>query len=464
MDDRGTFEPAPPAEAVARVREGFRTRATVPRRFRAGQLKALRRLISENEADLARALAADLGKHPLESLMSEFVLLEQEIGHALLHLPEWMEETSVKVPLVLQPAQARMVPQPLGVVLIIAPWNYPVQLLLAPLIGALAAGNCAVLKPSELAPATAALLCRLVPQYLDPRVVAIVGGGPETVAGLLHERFDHIFFTGGEQAGRAVLQAAARHLTPVTLELGGKCPAVVVDGHWGNIARRLAHGKFINAGQTCVAPDYVLAVGRAADRLHTHLPEAIREFFGKRPARSNDYGRIVNDEHFERLTGYLGQGTVISGGGTERSSRYIEPTVLTDVDPDSPVMQEEIFGPILPVLQVASLEEAMEFINGRSAPLAAFLFSERPRNQRIFEDSVRAGAIGHNICNAHPLVPGLPFGGVGASGMGAYHGRHSFDTFSQLRPVLSKSALVDTLKVAYPPYSRGKAGVLKRLL
>ncbi|MFD1214526.1 aldehyde dehydrogenase family protein [Arthrobacter sp. GCM10027362] len=464
MGDMGSFERTLPAEAVARVREGFRTRATVPRRFRTGQLKALRRLITENEKELAQALAEDLGKHPLESRISEFALLENEIGHALLHLPAWMEETAVKVPLVLQPAQARVVPQPLGVVLILAPWNYPVQLLLAPLIGALAAGNCAVLKPSELAPATAQLLCRLVPEYLDPQVVAIVDGGPETAAALLQERFDHIFFTGGEHTGREVLQAAARHLTPVTLELGGKCPAVVVDGHWGNIARRLAHGKFLNAGQTCTAPDYVLAVGRAAEQLRTHLPESVRELFGRRPVRSKDYGRIVNERHFDRLAGYLGQGTVLSGGGTERSSRYIEPTVLVDVDPDAPVMREEIFGPILPVLEVPSLEEAVAFINDRPAPLAAYLFSERPKNQRIFEDTVRAGAVGHNICNAHPLVPGLPFGGTGASGMGAYHGRHSFDTFSHRRPVLSKSALVETLKVGYPPYSWSKAEVLKRLL
>ncbi|MCG2624741.1 aldehyde dehydrogenase family protein [Arthrobacter sp. I2-34] len=464
MDEMGSFERTPPAAAVARVREGFRTRATVPRRFRVGQLKALRRLLAENEKDLAQALAEDLGKHPLESRLSEFALLEHEISHVLLHLPAWMEETSVKVPLALQPAQARVQPQPLGVVLILAPWNYPVQLLLSPLIGALAAGNCAVLKPSELAPATARLLCRLVPQYLDPQVVAIVDGGPETAAELLRERFDHIFFTGGEQVGRQVLQAASRHLTPVTLELGGKSPAVVVDGHWGNIARRIAHGKFLNAGQTCVAPDYVLVVGKAAAPLRTHLPEAIREFFGKRPARSRDYGRIVNEHHFNRLTGYLGQGTVLSGGGSEPSGRYIEPTVLVDVDPDAPVMQEEIFGPILPVLEVPSLAEAVAFVNERPAPLAAYLFSERPKYQRIFEETVRAGAVGHNICNAHPMVPGLPFGGVGASGMGAYHGRHSFDTFSQLRPVLSKSALVDTLRVAYPPYSWSKAELLKRLL
>ncbi|NKX51290.1 aldehyde dehydrogenase family protein [Arthrobacter deserti] len=464
MDDMGSFGAQPPAEAVARVREGFRTRTTVPRRFRTGQLKALRRLIAENEKDLAQALAEDLGKHPLESRISEFTLLENEISHALLHLPEWMEETSVKVPLALQPAQAKVQPQPLGVVLILAPWNYPVQLLLAPLVGALAAGNCAVLKPSELAPATAALLCRLVPEYLDPRVVAIVDGGPEGAAELLRQRFDHIFFTGGERAGREVAQAAARQLTPVTLELGGKCPAVVADGHWGNIARRIAHGKFLNAGQTCVAPDYVLAVGKAAAQLRVHLPEAIREFYGRRPLRSRDYGRIVNERHFDRLTGYLGQGTVLTGGSTVRSSRYIEPTVLTDVDPDSPLMREEIFGPILPVLEVEDLDAAMAFINGRPAPLAAYLFSERPRNQRVFEETVHAGAIGHNLCNTHPLVPGLPFGGVGASGMGAYHGRHSFDTFSRLRPVLSKSALVDTLKVAYPPYSWSKAGLLKRLL
>lgn len=457
------------AETVTRLRDSASTYLAHPRRFRAGQLRALERMLDAHEGEFLEALAADLGKSAVEAHLTELDLVRGEIDHAQLHLTEWMEAKGVRVPLAFQPASAKVEPQPLGLVLVIGPWNYPVNLVFAPLVGALAAGNCVVLKPSELAPATSELIARLVPRYLDPRAVAVVEGGVETSQALLAQRWDHIFFTGGERVGRIVAEAAARHLTPTTLELGGKSPAVVVDGNPAAIARRIAFGKFPNAGQTCVAPDYVLAVGTAADGLEKHLPKAIASFYGRNPAKSRDYGRIVNRPAFDRLAGFIeaaagGVGRIVSGGASDVDSLFIEPTILADVDPASPVMTEEIFGPVLPIVRVASFDDAVRFINSRPSPLAAYLFSEKPRLQSAFEDRVRAGAIGHNVCNAHLAIPALPFGGVGASGHGSYHGRAGFETFSQFRSVLSKTAVVDTLRAVYPPYGRLKAGLLRRIL
>lgn len=449
---------------LARLRTTHASGRTRPLAWRRAQLEGLIRLLREGEQELAGALAADLGKNPLESYVTELSLVRAEADHALKHLEKWTRARRVPVPLGLLPASAKTQPQPLGVVLIIGPWNYPVQLVLAPLIGAVAAGNAAVLKPSELAPATSAALARLVPLYLDPDAVAVVEGGQEVSTALLKERFDSIFFTGGERVGRIVLQAAAEHLTPVTLELGGKSPAVVLDGNWAAVARRLVFGKLLNAGQTCVAPDYVLVTEEAAPALRKHLVKAVAELFGRDPSRSRDYGRIVNEQHFDRLVGLLDSGTVLAGGRSDRESLYLEPTILTDVDPGSPVMQEEIFGPILPVLTVRDLQEAMDFINSRPVPLSAYLYSNSAAARESFEAGVRAGSINHNASTVQLAVPGLPFGGAGASGTGAYHGKYSFDTFSQLRPVFTKGTLLDTLRFAYPPYNGVKKQVLRRLL
>ncbi|GAA3705948.1 aldehyde dehydrogenase family protein [Zhihengliuella alba] len=454
------------AEVHARLKDAKSTRLMHPRRMRAGQLRALERLLEENTQDLLAALESDLGKHPAEARLTELELLKDEIHHAQLYLTEWMEPKHVKVPLALQPAMAKTEPQPKGMVLILGAWNYPVQLLLSPLVGALAAGNAVALKPSELAPTTSALLSRLVPQYLDRRAVAVVEGGPDVAQSLLEQPWDHIFFTGGERVGRIVARAAAEHLTPVTLELGGKCPAVVGDGNMAAVARRLAHGKFINAGQTCTAPDYALLVGADAQRLPAQLTRAIASFYGKNPAKSRDYGRIVNRAAFDRLVRYIEDAEIdpnvtVVGGSFDAESLYIEPTLLVGVSPDDAVMQEEVFGPILPMISVESLDAALEFVAARPEPLAAYLFSERPRWHTAFEDRVRAGAVAFNVCNLHVAVPTLPFGGIGASGMGSYHGRYGFATFSQLRPVFSKTAMVDTLRIAYPPYRQGKAHVMR---
>ncbi|MCC3266198.1 aldehyde dehydrogenase family protein [Arthrobacter gengyunqii] len=459
----GTFGASIPS-VVAGVRRAYDSGVTRPLDWRRTQLQGLIRLLTEREAELSAALAQDLGKNPLEGYLTEISITVSETEYALKHLAQWTRSTKVPVPLGLKPASAKTEPQPLGVVLIIAPWNYPVQLLLAPLIGALAAGNAAVLKPSELAPATSRAMAELLPLYLDPAAVVVVEGGQEASTALLAERFDSIFFTGGERVGRVVLQAAAQYLTPVTLELGGKSPAVVLDGNFAAIARRLVYGKMLNAGQTCVAPDYVLVTEEAAPKLRKHLVRAVAELFGKDPARSADLGRIINEQHWDRLHGLLESGTVLAGGRGDRNSLYLEPTILTEVSPDSPVMQEEIFGPILPLLTVKDLDEAISFINDRPVPLASYLYSQSAAARKTFEARVRAGSVNHNVSTVQLAVPGLPFGGAGASGTGAYHGKYTFDTFSQLRPVFTKGTALDTLKVAYPPYNGLKRRLLRRLL
>lgn len=451
-------------ETVSAMHDVVATRLAHPRRFRASQLKALERMLDAHQQDFLDALADDLGKSSVEAKLTELDMVRAEIDHAQLHLSEWMESKPVKIPLALQPAAAKIEPQPLGVVLIIGPWNYPLQLILAPLVAAIAAGNVAVLKPSELAPATSIALGKLIPQFLDQRAYAVIQGGANTNKVLLEQPFDHIFYTGGEKVGKIVARAAAEQLTPVTLELGGKSPAVVMDGTHAAVARRLVYGKFMNSGQTCVAPDYVLAVGDAAESLEKQLAKAITAFYGKDPMASKDYGRIVNRAHFDRLVSYLDQGEVIIGGGYDEATLKIEPTVMINVDPSSPLMQEEIFGPILPIIGVDSFDAAVRFINSRPNPLVAYLFSENPRLQSSFGDQVRAGAIVHNAPNLHLAVPTLPFGGIGASGMGSYHGRHGFERLSQMRSILVKTAVVDTLKAIYPPYTWAKSKIIDKLL
>ncbi|WP_026533124.1 aldehyde dehydrogenase family protein, partial [Arthrobacter sp. H41] len=433
---------------VHRLRECFASGKTRPQPWRREQLLALVRMLGERKEELLEALQADIGKSPTEAFLSELATVRAEAEFALKHLSKWTAPVKVDVPAGLLPARAWTQARPLGVVLILGPWNYPLQLLLAPLVGALAAGNAAVLKPSELAPATSAVLSRLVPQYLDGDAVAVLPGGVRTSTVLLGLQFDSIFYTGGERVGRIVLKAAAEHLTPVTLELGGKSPAVVLGGNLETAARRIAYGKFMNAGQTCVAPDYLLTTPELAPKLQAALARAVTSFYGKDPSVSPDYGRIVTEQHFDRLVGFLGDGSVVFGGRHDRPSRYFEPTVLAGVAADSPVMQEEIFGPLLPVLEVADLPEALAFIAARPHPLAAYLFSSSPGERSAFEEGVQAGGIAHNACTIQLAVPGLPFGGVGASGTGSYHGKLSFDTFSQQRPVFSKNPGPDTLRLA----------------
>nr|WP_202515592.1 aldehyde dehydrogenase family protein [Streptomyces sp. SID161] len=432
--------PEQPADVVARLRATFGTGRTKSVDWRTGQLRRLRAMLTERGADLAAALHADLGKCGTEAYRTEIDFTVREIDHTLEHLADWLRPEPAPVPAHLgADATAWTQYDPLGVVLVIAPWNYPAQLLLAPLAGALAAGNAVLAKPSELAPATSAALAELLPAYLDPDAVAVVEGGvPETTA-LLAERFDHIFYTGNGTVGRVVMRAAAEHLTPVTLELGGKSPAFVDRGtDPGTVAERLVRGKFLNAGQTCVAPDYVLTDPDTAPVLEAALVRAVEELFGTDPARSPEYGRIVNERHFDRLSALLGSGRVAVGGVGDRAARYLAPTVLADVDPGSPVMREEIFGPILPIVTVPGLDEAIRFINDRDKPLALYVFSESDETRDRIAAETSSGGLGHGLPLAHLTVSELPFGGVGESGMGNYHGRYSIETFSHRKAVLVK--------------------------
>jgi aldehyde dehydrogenase (NAD+) len=453
--------------AVGRVREGYRdgvVRAVVDRET---QLRQLRRLLVEEEVALAEALDADLGKSPIEAYSTEIGFTLNELDHALDHVRSWVQPRKVRLPLHLRPGAGRIVQEPLGTVLIIAPWNYPVQLLLGPLIPALAAGNTAVVKPSEVAPATAAALARLIPRYLDERAVQVVTGGVQETTELLAHQFDHIFYTGNGTVGRVVMEAASRHLTPITLELGGKSPVIVTDSADVAVsARRIAWGKFVNAGQTCVAPDYVLVQESIHDAFVAELATSVKSFFGDEPASSRDYGRIVNARHHARLIELLDRGgydTVAVGGARDADSRYLAPTVLTGVKPDAPVMDDEIFGPILPVLTYEQLDEAIAFVNDRPKPLALYVFGSKAASVDRVVERTSAGGVTVNHTLLHVSVHDLPFGGVGASGMGAYHGKAGFEIFSHAKPVLQRSTKPDS-SLAYPPYTPFKQRVLRKLL
>lgn len=451
------------AAAVARSRSLFDSGVTRPLAWRLEQLGNLRRMLTERREDFSEALLSDLGKHRSESQLTELGFVTAEAAHLERHLAAWLRPRPVGVPLAVQPGRAWTELTPLGVVLVIGTWNYPVQLNLAPLAGALAAGNTVVVKPSEHAPATSAALVRWVPEYLGGAAEVVPGGIPETTA-LLAERFDHIFFTGGQNAARVVMRAAAEHLTPVTLELGGRCPAFV-DGtaDLATTARRIAWGRFMNAGQTCVAPDYVLAAPEVLDALEPLLVDAIISMFGKDPAGSASYGRIVDDRHFERLAELADGSTVVHGGQRDPGNRYFAPTLLRPAPGDA-VLDEEIFGPLLPLVPVSGRDEAIRMIKASPKPLAVYVFSADDGVRGSFAAETSSGALVYGAPAAHLTVPGLPFGGVGGSGMGAYHGEHSVRTFSHERASFDKPMRPDTLGLAYPPYGTVKDTVVTALL
>ncbi|WP_393100237.1 aldehyde dehydrogenase family protein [Streptomyces sp. LN325] len=432
--------PEQPADLVTRLRATFRSGRTKPVEWRTAQLRGLRDMLTAHGDDLAEALHADLGKSSTEAHRTEIDFTVREIDHTLEHLDEWLRPQAAPVPAHLgADATAWTRFDPLGVVLVIAPWNYPVQLLLTPMLGALAAGNTVVVKPSELAPATSAAIARLLPRYLDTDAVAVVEGAVEETTALLAERFDHIFYTGNGTVGRIVMRAAAEHLTPVALELGGKSPAFVDRGtDLAVVADRLARGKFLNAGQTCVAPDYVLTDPGTARGLEPELVRAVEELFGTEPRQSTEYGRIVNEGHYDRLSSLLDSGRTVTGGTGDRATKYLAPTVLADVDPEAPVMREEIFGPILPIVTVSGLDEAVDFINDRDKPLALYAFTESDTTRERLAAETSSGGLGLGLPLAHLTVSDLPFGGVGESGMGSYHGRYSIETFSHRKAVLEK--------------------------
>ena len=454
------------ASQVETLRDNFNSGLTRQIAWRKDQLTAMKRMLLDNQELLADALLEDLGKSEVESQITEIGFLSSEISHTLKHLSAWVKSRRVNVPLAVQPAWAKVVAEPLGVVLIIAPWNYPLLLTLSPLIGALAAGNTAILKPSELAPRTAEVLAALIPVYLDSRAVAVVNGAVAETTELLEQRFDHIFYTGNGRVGRIVMTAAAKHLTPVTLELGGKSPAWVDQTtNLKQAAKRIVWSKFINTGQTCVAPDYVICTTETLDALTPHLAHAVRELYGTAIAHNPDYGRIVNDAHFERLVSYLDEGEVVVGGDTDRDARFIAPTVLRHIKPTSAVMRDEIFGPILPLIDVDSLDAAIAHVNANDKPLALYVFSQDAQTQARWQQETSSGALGINASVIHLSVLELPFGGVGASGMGNYHGERSFLTFSNEKAVLSKPLTPDTLSsTVMPPYTSTKEKIVRTML
>ncbi len=452
-------------ETVAQLRQRFETGVTRSREWRLRQLDGLAKFMTEREGEILEALHADLGKPPLEALAAEVAFSLGEIREFKKHLKDWMKPEKVSTPLLTQPGKSFIVREPLGVVLVIAPWNYPFQLAIAPAIAAIAAGNTVLLKPSEVAPHTSALIARWLPRYVDASCIRVIEGGVAETTKILEQRFDHIFYTGNGVVGRIVMTAAAKHLTPVTLELGGKSPCIVDrTADLDVAARRIVWGKFYNAGQTCVAPDHVLVEESVHDALLNRMVATLRSFYGDDPQASADYGRVINGRHHARLLRLLEQsGTVVCGAEHDASDRYIAPTILKDVPLDSAVMGEEIFGPILPVLSVPNVDAAIRIINDRPKPLALYIFSSDERTQQRVIDRTSSGGMAINHVWLHLAVPGLPFGGVGESGMGAYHGRHGFETFSHRRGVLKKPTMVDP-DLLYPPYTATKSKWIKRLL
>ncbi|XP_061074256.1 aldehyde dehydrogenase family 3 member A2-like [Conger conger] len=445
-------------EVVHRAREAFHSGRSRPLEFRVQQLKSLLRFIRERQTDITTALKQDLDKSEQASLLYEVMGLEGEISLAVDRLAEWAKPRPVEKTLLTISDQVFIQPQPLGVVLIIGAWNYPWAVTLQPLIGAIAAGNAAVVKPSEVSGHSANVMRDLLPLYLDQEMYPVVTGGVPETQELLRQRFDHIFYTGGSSVGRLVMEAAARHLTPVTLELGGKSPCYIHKDCDLTIAcRRIAWGKFTNCGQTCIAPDYILCEPSIQATVVEEIRKSVQEFYTDDPKAFPDYGRIINLRHFSRLTGLMQGSTVALGGESDESQLYIAPTVLTEVAADSKVMQEEIFGPLLPIVTVSGVEEAIRFINEREKPLALYVFSSSNKLIKRFVTETSSGGMVANDCLVHYSISDLPFGGVGNSGTGCYHGKHSFDQLSHLRACLLKPLALEWANgVRYPPHTQNK--------
>ncbi|MEW9797450.1 aldehyde dehydrogenase family protein [Alteromonas lipolytica] len=432
--------------------------------WRREQLSALERMLTENVDAIKRALDSDLKKCDMEAWTSEIGFLLNDIRHTQKHLGKWQKPRKVSTPLVAWPGSSYQLPEPLGTVLIIGAWNYPLQLVLAPYVAALAAGNCAVLKPSELAAATSTLLATLIPQYMDTSAVAVVEGAKDETTALLRCKWDHIFYTGGEAVGKIVMRAASEHLTPVTLELGGKSPCLVDKRtNLAVTARRIVWGKWMNAGQTCIAPDYVLVEREFMSALIDAIKAELKKQYGDNPLQSPDYGRIINARHLSRLQHYLDGVDVVAGGRVDEAGRGMEPTLVMDPPVDAAVMQEEIFGPILPIVPVASMDDAIERVRARPKPLALYLFTDDEQLQQRVLAQTSAGNVCINDTMLFMTNPELPFGGVGNSGMGSYHGQAGFDTFSHLKTVMKRSFALD-VAFRYAPYTKLKQALLKKLL
>lgn len=445
-------------------REFFLSGKTRELSFRQEALKKLSECVIRRKTEILDALHTDLNKSATEGEMTEISVLQEEIRYVSKHMRKWSKPLNVKTPLVLFPARSYRIAEPYGVVLIMSPWNYPLLLSLEPLVGAIAAGNCAIIKPSAYSPATSSIIARIIAECFPPEYCTVVEGGREENSGLLALPFDYIFFTGSTTVGKKVMEAASANLIPVSLELGGKSPVIIHKSADVDLAaKRIVFGKFINAGQTCVAPDYILVPESLRDRLQERLCHWINTFY---PADEQgfieNYPRMVNEKHFDRVLGLLNNEKILFGGESIRQTLTINPTVLTDVFPDSGVMQEEIFGPVLPILTYITLNEAIEFVRSRPKPLALYVFTKdkKAREKVLRELSYGGGCVNDTL--VHVASSYLPFGGVGYSGMGSYHGKASFDTFTHYKSILDKGAHLDP-SLRYRPYTPGKIRWLKKL-
>ena len=443
------------SDVVHHLRLSFNQGKTRPVSQRLQQLKQFLKMLKENQELFIEALNLDLRKPKFEATMMEYTVLVAETMKFIDALPNWVGLQRTEADLMNKFNTCGIKYEPYGVVLIIGAWNYPLLLSLQPFIGCIAAGNCGILKPSELSPATASVISNLIPRYLDEDCFRVITGGKEETSALLRERFDFIFYTGGHVVGKIILEAAAKFLTPVALELGGKSPCIVdEDCNFDISARRIIWGKYVNSGQTCLAPDYILCTKKAESKLIPALVDAIKDFYGENPKSSPDLARIINERHFGRIKSLINPDKVAFGGDYDESEKYISPTIMKDVSLEDDVMQEEIFGPILPIVPVSSLDDAVKVINKGEKPLALYVFSRSQATSDKFLNETSSGAVCVNDAIVQAAVPSLPFGGVGQSGMGAYHGRFSFECFSHRKACLIKKQNLEALNsVRYPPYT-----------
>jgi aldehyde dehydrogenase (NAD+) len=420
--------------------------------FRKERLRELAGIIRKSDKKILEALFEDMKKPAVEAYASEISVVINEIGHVLSHIDSWSKCVGVRTPKHLFPSKSFIMPEPYGVSLIIAPWNYPFNLALIPLVSSIAAGNCSIVKPSEYSPNTSALMEEIISKTFDPSFIKVVTGDANEARALLEEKFDYIFFTGSVATGRRVMEAAAKHLIPLTLELGGKSPCIITHDIDKDItARRVAWAKFFNSGQTCIAPDYLLVERSIKDEFTNCLKKHVREFYGNDVSSSPDYARIINNAHFKRLRNLMDEGDIIMGGRTDEANLYIEPTIIDNVKPQFKVMQEEIFGPILPVMAYDGLDEAISFVNSRPKPLSLYIFSRDKAEEDRVVNGTSSGGVCINDAMVHFASDALAFGGVGESGMGAYHGKAGFDTFTHYKGVVKNNLSYD-LPFRYAPY------------
>ncbi len=449
---------------VEKQKAFFEKNRTKSYEFRQKALLRLKRTIMYYEKEIEEALRQDLGKSDFEAYMTEVGMTLSELNYVEKHLRSWIKERSVLTPLAHFPAKSFEVPEPYGTVLIMAPWNYPFMLCMEPLIGAIAAGNCCVIKPSAYAPQTSAVIKKILSCIFPEEFVAVVEGGREENIALLEQKFDYIFFTGSKAVGKIVLEKAAKNLIPVTLELGGKSPCIVDEtANLKLAAKRLVFGKYLNSGQTCVAPDYLLVQENVKDKFLEYLKYWIDRMFGSEPLKNQDYSRIINEKHYERIMKLIEGETIIKGGYGNKERLFIAPTILDNITEKSPIMQEEIFGPVLPVLTYQYLKEAEDFIKKGEKPLALYFFTgKKQREKKILKEvSFGGGCINDTII--HLATSRMGFGGVGASGMGSYHGKRSFDTFSHTKNIVKRYQGID-LPIRYQPYTSGKKKLLRLFL